>query len=76
MLVIAAMALPVTTVVFMSMMAALYVGLIGQSARQEVLDHIICRSGHAAVELNPRLRQRLLRPGADAAADQHIHLQA
>ena len=69
----AAAVLPAAAVVSVGVVIAAGLRVIGESARQKGLDRGVRLSGHAAVELNPRLCQRILRACADAAADEYIY---
>ena len=57
----------------MIVMAALHVGIILQRSCKQSRRRFVRAAGHAAVELNPRLCQRILRACADAAADEYIY---
>ena len=56
-------------------MLAAGVGVVAELARQQVRDRAVGLAGHAAVKANSGLGQRLLRPAADAAADQRVRAQ-
>ena len=69
MMTVAAMTLAVRMVV----MIAAGVGIVGQFAAEKRLHRRVGLAFHTPVEANARLRQRLLRTPADAAAYQRIH---
>lgn len=57
----------------MIVMAALHVGIILQRSCKQSRRRFVRAAGHAAVELNPRLCQRILCACADAAADEYMY---
>ena len=57
----------------MVMMVAPGVGVVGQLAPEKRLDRRVGLALHAPIEADARLRQRLLRAAADAAAYQRIN---
>ena len=62
-----------TFAVRMVVMVAAGVGVVGQLAPEKRLHRRVGLAFHTPVEANARLRQRLLRTPADAAAYQRIH---
>ena len=61
--------------VMMVVVVAPGVGIIREPAFGQRLDRRVRGAVHAAVELDPRLSQRILCPHADAAADQCIRMR-
>ena len=61
--------------VMMTVVVALRIGIILEGALCKRFGCCVRRTGYAAVELDARLGQRVLRAHADAAADQDIHLR-
>ena len=74
--VIAATMLAAGVIVFMVMVIAAGVGIIGQGAIDQRQSRRIRITLHAAVQLDTGLSQRHLSTAADAAANEHIYLQA
>ena len=57
-----------------AVVAALDGRVIVQAVIHQGFHRLIRPAGHAAVELDPGLGQRVLGPGANAAADEDVHL--
>ena len=60
--------------VLMAVMAALDIGVVIETACKECPHGFVRAAGHAAVQLDASLCQRLLCACADTTADQSIHL--
>ena len=59
-----------------AVMVALNFRIIIEAAVHQGLHRLVCQAGNAAIELDASLGQGVLRPGANAAADEDIHLVA
>ena len=59
----------------MVMMIAPGVGIVLELPPQEGFHRLIRAAGNPGVQLNSHLRQGVLRPGPDSAAEKHIHLR-
>ena len=73
--VMAVMAAVMVLAVVMTVVVALRVGVELQISLRERECRRVSGSGHAAVEMNARFRERVARAHADAAADQSIRLR-
>ena len=65
----------IVTLSMVFMMAALDIGIVIQSPCQEGCHRSVRKALYAAVDYDARLSQRHLGTAADAAADQHLHIQ-
>lgn len=66
----------VLSVVFMTMMVAMNIRVVIETAGKQRLYRFVGAAGHTAIEFDPGLCQCLLCACTDTAADQRVHLQA
>jgi len=59
--------------VMVGVVVAVNVGVIGKSVREERGDGTVRTPAHTAVELDPRLFERILRTLTDSAAGERVH---